>query len=147
MKRIIIALLLLPMVCGQLDADLETVKQDYNAKFEQVPGFIKTLIGTERINCYITLDNGELMTLSAVTNKGMIEELAKGEQEGPTLIVNTTQQTIQSILDSEDPFERLKQALKDDEISYQATSFGKKVKWGINGILVKVSGWFIRIIR
>jgi hypothetical protein len=147
MKRLIALLLLLPLVTALEVPDLDQTKDDYNNNIEKIPGFIRKLIGTERINCYIETAGGEEVVLSAVTEKGMIEELELEELEEPTMIVHTSEATIEAILEAEDPVARLKQALKDDELTYEAQGFGKKLKWGFNRVLLAVSGLFIRIIK
>jgi hypothetical protein len=147
MKRLIALLLLIPVVQALDMPELDQVKEDYNSNIENIPGFVRKLIGTERINCYVETEGGDEVILSAITEKGMIEELKLEELEEPTMIVHTSEATIEAILEAEDPVAMLKQALKNDELTYKAQGFTKKLKWGFNSMLMKVSGLFIRIIK
>jgi hypothetical protein len=146
MKRLIVLLVLIPIVQALEMPEIGQIKDDYNNNIDKIPKFVKRLIGTERINCYIETEEGEI-TFYAMTKKGMIEELEEGELDDPTLIVRTSDATIEAIMEAEDPVARLKKAMKDKELTYEAQSFGKKLKWGFNRMLMGIGGFFVGLFK
>lgn len=150
MKKFLFLLVLtLPLAYAQVSTlpSLDVVKEDYNSNLEEVPKFIKSLIGTERINAYITLDNGTDIAIKATTEEGLVKQLAYGELDDPTLVARTSEETVAEILNAEDSLQRLEEALDNKEITYEATSLKKKIKWGATSVILKVASWLNRILR
>jgi hypothetical protein len=121
--------------------DLTLLKQAYNSNIDQVPSFVKKIIGTERINGHLTLNDGVQLNITAVTSGGLIDELTDGRLEDPPLIVRTDEKTVLAIMEAEDPGQRLKEAMDNKEISFEAQTFTGKVKWGISTLLMRVGLW------
>ena len=79
----------------------------------------KRAFGNERMNIYITREDGSMLNFSInITNAG-IAEFKKGEIENPTIKVHTTEQALRSIIDSPDSRGALLEALRDGEIKYE----------------------------
>ncbi|MFH0978812.1 MAG: hypothetical protein V1837_05925 [Candidatus Woesearchaeota archaeon] len=136
-------LLILTPLCMAIDIPpLASVMEGYNSNIDNVPGFVKSIIGTERINCHISLDDGSTLNVMATSSKGKLESLDFGELENATMIVKTSEATISKITSADNPITELKKALSDKEITYEPQGFMKKVKWGFVSFALKFSVWF-----
>lgn len=138
---LLIGLLLMPLAAAFEMPDLAVLKDTYNSNIAQVPGYVRALIGNERINAYLQLNDGTNLTVTATTEKGIIQTLDYGENEKPTLVVSTTEATADSITIAENPGESLRNAIDNKDIKIKAVGF-KKVKWGLGKIAYKIASWF-----
>ena len=96
-----------------------------------IPGF-----SNERVNVYIT-KNDETMLVAGITleNK-QIEKITASELSKPSFTVKTTEETLQSILNSENPRKAALAALQNKEISVNAVTPIAKVKLIISKIIL-----------
>ena len=78
----------------------------------------KRAFGNERINIYITREDGSMLNFSIIIRNAGIAKFKKGEISKPTIDVHTTESTLRSIMDSPDSRAALLEALRDGEIKY-----------------------------
>jgi hypothetical protein len=144
MKRIFLFLILvmMPVALAAEMPPLGQFKDNYNDNIDKVPGFVKRILGSERINALVLLENGDQLNISLVTKKAAIESLDYGMLENPTLIIRTTEKTIMDIIAADNPGKRFKEALNNKEITYEAQTFFKKIKWGFNSLFLRLALWF-----
>ncbi|MFH1510159.1 MAG: hypothetical protein ABIF10_00580 [Candidatus Woesearchaeota archaeon] len=138
---LLLGLLLIPLTTALEMPGLAELKETYNSNIEEIPGFVKLIIGSERINGYLLMDDGTMLNVTATTEKGVMQTLEYAENENPTLEVRATQQTADSVITSENPRQALKDAIDSKEIQIKAIGF-KKVKWGIGKLAYRIASWF-----
>lgn len=78
----------------------------------------KRAFGNERINIYITREDGSMLNFSIIIKNAGIAKFKKGEFSKPTIKVHTTEQALRSIIDSPDSRTALLEALRDGDITY-----------------------------
>jgi hypothetical protein len=137
----------MPLCYGLEAPPLEVMKDQYNSNFEKVPGVVKSLLGTERINAYIALGDGTELKLSAITEKGMIKELNFGELENATLLIHTSEKTVAEIEQSNDSLLKLKEALDDGSIKYETARLSTRIKFALGSLFIRIASFFQRIFK
>ena len=128
------------------DSDLfEDLKQQveiYNQNVGEIP-FIKSLIGKERINCEISLDDGNMLTIGIKTDKdAKVISLEKGEISDPTINAYTTENTVRNIMNSGDPVSAFQAAINSGKIKIEGVGLGNKIKVRTMDIAIKLYGFF-----
>lgn len=131
---------------GMEDSDLfEDLKQQvgiYNQNVGGIP-FIKSLIGEERINCEISLDDETMLTIGIKTDKdAKVISLEKGEISDPTVNAYTTEDAVRNIMNSEDPVSAFQDALNTGKIKFEGVGLGNKIKLRTMDIAIKLYGFF-----
>ncbi|MBI2005541.1 MAG: hypothetical protein HYS80_02140 [Candidatus Aenigmarchaeota archaeon] len=114
--------------------DVEELVKTYNVNLENVPGFVKSTFGNERIDVYI---DGEQF-VGLVGKDGNITEYKKGGVDKPTMKIFTTSETIDHLIEGE---KTLLEAVKDKSIQYEGVGFINKIKFGFIKIF---QGIFLR---
>lgn len=109
---------------------------------DQVPAFLKSLFGNERIIGTIYLSSGESLIVGAVTQDGKVTQFQRGEIDNPTLKVFTDESVIRKLMGSPDPAMAARWALDNKEIRYEAVTFTGEVKYGTTSFVSRVLSWF-----
>ncbi len=122
----------------------DQVKDMYNANLENIPSFAKTMFGSEVIDLEIIKKDGTSESLSIKTKKGAIETISKQrfKEEDYTLKVKVTEYLMNDIANSDDQVARFKQALDNDEITYDSLRFITAVKMISAKTTFKIVSWF-----
>ncbi|MEA1999282.1 MAG: hypothetical protein U9N61_08175, partial [Euryarchaeota archaeon] len=103
---------------GQL-GDIKEGVEIYNQNVDKIP-FIKSLIGEERINCEISLDDGNVLMYGIETGKGAkVISFDVAEISDPTMNVYTSESTIHTIMNAEDPVSSFQDAFKTGAIKLE----------------------------
>ncbi|NJE25415.1 hypothetical protein E3E22_02000 [Thermococcus sp. MV5] len=110
----------------------------YNENADNLPGFIKRIVGDERIDLEIALENGSVLNIGIVTEDGRIVEFSKGKISKPTMRVWTSEDVARRIINSEDPVSTGVNALKMGEIRYSGVGFKRTLRVFAVKILIKV---------
>jgi hypothetical protein len=106
---------------------LQDLKESYNKQSDEVPSFVGDIVGGERVN--FRLETVEDNRTVGVSFEGVkISEINEEGFEDPTLKVWTDNETVSSVLESEDKYETLQQKLDENEIQYKATTVGSSIK-------------------
>ena len=141
MKKIIlfIALLVLASFAYAQDdvvSQLNELSSEY--KGQQMPKPFAMIFGNERINVHI--DDAKV---SVVTQEGVMTSFKQGHLDDPTMNVYLSEATLNKILNSDNPGEAVKNALKNKEITYKGVGVGKSIKLFFVKIGAKIASWFI----
>ncbi len=127
-----LALLMAPAVTAadfNLDQEnLDDYRETANNHSEELPKFVKDLVGDQDINIYIDRNLSETYNLSLQMNGTEIENIDNQSLEKPDLEVWTSTDIIQNISESEQPVEEIKTAINEDKIEYQANDTWTKIK-------------------
>ncbi len=107
--------------------ELDQFKEAYNNQTEEVPGFVGSIVGGERVNFKLEVD-GSNKTLGAVFDGVEIENISRSGIEDPTLVVWTDNQTVSTVLESEEVYSALRQGLEEDDIDYETRSTTAGIK-------------------
>ena len=108
-----------------LNNNLNQLKTKYNQNINKVPWIVKKIIGNERINVYLTLNNGNQKIIGGITNKARILQAQVGKISNPTLNIYITEKTIQRLINKQ---VTLKQAIKTKEITYKSKRIRTSIK-------------------
>jgi len=76
---------------------------DYNKRIGEVPQILKLLLGNERVNIKIALDDGGFIRFGYETNNARIKRVVDGGLRDPTINVIATERAIERIDNSDDP--------------------------------------------
>ncbi len=139
------------VVGTEKESDLfEDLKQQvgiYNQNVDQIP-FVKSLIGEERINCDISLSDGNMLTIGIKTDKeAKVISIEKGEIQDPTVDAYTTENTVRNIMNSGDPVSAFQDALNTGKIKFEGVGLGNKIKVRTMDIAIKLYGFFKGFFR
>ena len=123
---------------------LEKIKTSINEKTETVPG-IRSFLGSERINFELGLKDGSSLIVGLENEKGKIKAIKSGGAEKPTIRAKVSQQTIEKVMESEDPFQTALDALNSGEIIFEAEGFFPKLKVSFIKFGMKLAGFIKKI--
>ncbi len=113
---------------SDLFEDIKPLVDTYNQNVDNIP-FIKSFIGEERIHCEISLNDGTMLIIGITTDKdAKVTGFEKGEISDPTIKAYTSENTIRTIMNSEDPVPAFQDALNNGEITFEGVGLGNKIK-------------------
>ena len=116
---------------AEFDLDQESLK-DYkeiaNNHSDELPDFVKDLVGDQDINIYIDRNQSESYNLSFQINGTEIETIDNQSIEQADLEVWTSTEIIQNISESDQPVEQMRTAIDEEEIEYQANDTWTRIK-------------------
>lgn len=106
---------------------LQQLKEEYNSQSDNVPDFVSTIVGGEKVN--FRIENGSTNETVGVAFEGVeITKIKKGGLEDPTLEAWTDQETINTIMESDDKYSELQEALNENDIDYEAKTTESTIK-------------------
>jgi len=122
-----------------LFSELSVSAELYNEHFDEVPMLFKRLVGSQEIALRIEQDNGDMLYATALMRGGMVGEFYSydapedpNSKFGPSMTVETGEQTVRQILDSEDPLKKAVQSMNEGTLVVEVEGFFRKaVFWTI----------------
>jgi hypothetical protein len=114
---------------------------DFNKNSQNLPGILKSLFGTERMNIHFGKGDAQKI-LGVATKKGNITEIQAGALSKPTLNVYVSDKAINDISKSQDTGAAIASSIKSKDITYSAIGIGHKIKYGLANLAYTVYGWF-----
>lgn len=108
-------------------SELDQFKDKYNNQTSEVPSIVGSIVGGERLNVHVNNSNGTEV-IGADMDGVEINSLTKGGFENQTMNVYTNEDTVEGILESDDPFDQVTAELDAKNITYDSTTTGGKVK-------------------
>ena len=123
-------------------SNIDSAKEQYNNNLDQVPGFVKSMFGNERINLTMTMADGSIKHFSIVTRKGYVENISVDYFNDYTMDVSISEKTANDIISSKNQIGRLRQALNDKEIEYHSHRFKTSIKTGTSRFFISISRIF-----
>jgi len=100
----------------------------YNNDISNAPGPLKSLVGNERVDINITLNNGSVYEVGFETENAKIVRTVPGGIEDPTITVDTTESAINSIKSSSDPVGAFETAMKYGQVDIQGHTLTTRAK-------------------
>lgn len=104
--------------------ELEELQQTINDNRDEIPDFISTIVGGQQINLYF---NNTDYTYSAKLDGTEIQELSSSELEEPTLEIWVDPSTLQSVLQSDESFDEIEQAMEQGGIEYETHNWRNSI--------------------
>lgn len=109
--------------------DNRKIQQEINNRSDEVPGIVESVFGNQKANIHI---EGELnRSYRLKTSGARVENFSQGSWENPTLEVWTNTSTVEEIINSETPSQKLKQKLENDEIRYREKGLLNKLRFAV----------------
>jgi len=101
----------------------------YNENAEKVPGVFASLFGGERINLEVAREGDGRERIGVAMEGNRIQTVRKGGIDDATLVVETSESTVRTVKNAEQPREEAIAALDDGEISYHGVGIVNTVKF------------------
>jgi len=125
---------------SDLFEEMKPLVDVYNENVGDIP-FMTSLIGEERINAEINLTGGSVLSIAITTDEdAKITSFEKGNFSDSTMSASTDENTIRTIMNSDDPVSAFLDALNAETITYESDStiqdFGIKIALWIAGFFM-----------
>ena len=128
---------------SDLFEDAKSLVDIYNQNIENIP-VITSFIGEERIRCEISLNDGTELIIGITTDEdAKITSFEKGEISDPTINASTNENTVRTIMNSDDPVSAFQDALNSGAIAFEGVGLGDKIKVGVLKVALKIAGFFM----
>ncbi len=128
---------------SDLFEDAESLVDTYNQNIENIP-VITSFIGEERIRCKISLNDETELIIGITTDEdAKITSFEKGEISDPTINASTNENTVRTIMNSDDPVSAFQDALDSGAITFEGVGLGDKIKVGVMKVVLKIAGFFM----
>ena len=113
----------------------------FNDQIDKVPEFLRGLLGTERINLKIILENKNILRTGFKMENGKITGATKGGLRNPTIIITATGRAMRRIEGSRDPVAALHKERLLGGIAIAGQNMGAQLKLDVLlNILFKSNG-------
>lgn len=139
---ILIMTALIPVANADVVGDLDLKVNEYNENADQLPSFLKSLLGNEVIKLAIMTNDGKEIYLKLVTEDAYVtifEKIDKNTDIGETIVIGTSEDTIQKILSSEDPLTTFLDAKENGDIVIEPVGFVNNIVFTVANVLLKIS--------
>ena len=116
---------------------LSEFKTEYNNNMDKVPGWGKSILGSEKLNVTLFLEDNSVINIGIIFNNGAIVEMRQARLKNPTINLFVTEKEIKYVLEAKgykERLERLKLRYDQDKINFQYVTFRTKVKFGTVGM-------------
>ncbi|MCJ7445226.1 MAG: hypothetical protein MUO26_12015 [Methanotrichaceae archaeon] len=101
---------------------------DYNRRIDEVPKILKLLLGSERVNIKISLNNGNFLRLGYETEHARIKRVVDSGLTNPTIAVEATERAIAQIEGSNDPIAAFQRERNLGRVVIKGKTLSTKVK-------------------
>lgn len=108
--------------------NLSEYESTVNQHTDELPGWIKDMVGGEDINIYIDEGQEDAYNISIRMEGLKVQNITDSSLDNPDLEVWTSTDVIEKIIEAEDPVQEMKDAINNEEIEYQANGAWNKVK-------------------
>ncbi|MEZ5335046.1 MAG: hypothetical protein R2741_07340 [Methanolobus sp.] len=147
MKKLIIIMMLLltlfmPLASADVVSDLEVKVNEYNENADQLPSFLKSILGDEVIKLVITANDGSEIYIKAVTEDAYVTsfEVVDADTEiGETILIETNEATVQEIMNSEDPITSFLDAMDSGDLVIEPVGIMNNITFTVANIVLKFS--------
>ncbi len=109
---------------------LQSFKAAYNNQTGPVPDFLGNIAGGERVNFKVAT-NSTNQTIGLAFEGVKISNISEEGFEHSTLKVFTDQETIKTVMNSENKYQAVQAELEEGDIKYNATTVGAGIKVSI----------------
>ena len=120
---------------------VQTGSNGFNDQIDKVPEILRGLLGTERVNLRIILENKNILRTGFKLENGKITGAIKGGLRNPTVIITATERAMRRIEGSRDPVAALQKERRLGGVAIAGQSMGTKLKLDVLlDILFKSNG-------
>lgn len=138
---IAVLLLITPALAANLAEEIAVVNQQIVG--QPIPSQLGMLLGNQRINIEIGLDNGEKLNLGIITENNLVKSAALAKITDPTLEISIDQATLEEIAQQQgSPVPTLVRAMKENRLKYRAIGFFNKLKFSFGSLFLKLGNLF-----
>jgi len=117
------------------EADLDQIKTEVNNNQDQIPSFVSSIVGDERINVHFE-DSGEVY--AAELEGTEIKQLENDEIDEPTLNVEVDKTSLEAVISSDQPMEEIQKQLEEGNIEYEALTTQNKILFSITETVMDI---------
>lgn len=121
----------------------DTAVDDYNSRFENLPNFARSLLGSERINLDINMSDGTSKVFGLITKNGKIVGFNETKIDGATFSVYTTEEVINGLAESSNAGDDFAQAIIDDRIKVEGLGIIPNIKLKAAKLFLKAKNWVL----
>lgn len=147
MRKIIILLMLaitmsIPIASADMINTLDMKVNDYNENTKYVPSYLKSLLGDEVIKLVLVEDDGEESYIELITENAYImsfREIDKETESDTTMVIVTSEEVVESILESDTPLKTALDAKDNKEIIIEPVGIVNNVTYTVAKGVLKVS--------
>jgi hypothetical protein len=100
----------------------------YNSNMDKAPTVLKTLIGSEKVELDIAMNNGSQFKVGMETNNAIVVRTVKGGIQDPTIQIQTREDVMQTISQASDPITAFQQANEAGNITITGNTFLSNMK-------------------
>jgi hypothetical protein len=120
---------------------VQTGSNGFNDQIDKVPEFLRGLLGTERVNLKIILENKNILRTGFKFENGKITGATKGGLRNPTIIITATERAMRRNERSSEPLAVLQKERRIGGIAIAGQNMGAQLKLDVLlDILFKSNG-------
>lgn len=140
-KKLLIIALVLTFVAATAaitPSEVESLTDKYNSQIDEAPGFLKSLVGSQKINLHIDSSvNGtaENMTFGLETSDAVLSSVDEGGFQNPTLEVWIDDKDVQEVSASDNPLNTTSRLLEEGKIRYKSHGILNSIKMSLASLL------------
>jgi hypothetical protein len=108
--------------------NLQKSIDSYNSNIDTAPSVLRALLGDEKVNATILLNNSSTISWGFETKNAKIVRSEKGGIENPTIDVFATEDAIYRVENAADPVAAYRDAERSGEVSIKGNTLGAKLK-------------------
>lgn len=144
------ALFVLLSVCMASTAidfnNLQESIDNFNRNIDSAPSVLRALLGNEKTNITILLNNSSTVSWGFETKNAKIVRFEKGGIENPTIDVFATEDAINRVQSAQDPVAAYKNAEESGEVKIEGKTLGARLKLGAALSSSEAIRFFFRIL-
>jgi len=108
--------------------NIQSSIDSYNQDIDKAPALLRTLLGDERVDVTILLNNSSTIRYGFETKGAKIVRAESGGIENPTIEVFADEDAIYEVENARDPASAYKQAEKSGRVKIKGNTFGARIK-------------------
>jgi len=113
----------------------EEFKDEINQNIDQIPSFMLDLFAEGKTNVTLVTTEGEELEFNVLVEENELAGAQKGHANDADALIKIDEETIEKIINSDEPIETITGALNSGEIKYEAITPAAKIKEFIIGVV------------
>lgn len=142
---VLVLTVLVPVASADIVNTLDMKVNDYNENTEHVHSYLKAFLGDEIIKLVLVADNVEKRTIEVITEDAYItsfKEVDEDTEFDATMIVVASEETVEAIIDSDNPLKTFIDARDNGEIIIEPVGIMNSITYTVANEVIKVSQFF-----
>lgn len=128
-------------------SNLQKSIDSYNSNINKAPPMLRMLLGDEKINVAILMNNGSTVAWGFETKNAEIVRSVKGGIENPSIDAYATMDAVRRVINAADPIAAYRDAEKTGEISIKCNTWSAQMKLAAALSSSEAVKFFFQIIR